>query len=75
MESKGEMVITAQGKAQLRPHGCDPPCRRAQPSLRKFKAGAGDDQRDGAALCRSNYRGGNSLLIEGSETGLGGARG
>lgn len=75
MESKGEMVVMAQGKARLRPHGCDPPRRRAQQSSRRFKAGAGDDQRDGAALCRSNYGDGNSQLIEGSETGLSGGRG
>lgn len=31
-----------------------------------------DNQKDEAALCRSNYRGSNSLLIEGSETGWAG---
>lgn len=74
MESKGELIIMAQGKAQLRPHGCDR-SRNAQQSSRRFKAGAGGDQRDRAALCRSNYRDSNSQLVEGSEMGLSGGRG
>lgn len=63
MESKGEIIIMAEGRAQLRPRGHDHPCRRAQQSSRRFKAGARDNQRDGAALCGSNDRGVSSQLV------------
>lgn len=63
MESKGEMVVMAEGRGQLHPCGRHHPCRRAQQSSRRFKAGPRDNQRDGAARCGSNDRGGSSQLV------------
>lgn len=68
MGTKGEVVIMAQGKAQLCPHGSDPHAKLEKAQTR-------DVQRDGAALCSSNSRGSSNLLVGGSETWLGSGRG